>query len=154
MVATPPNPVTQATPQLGNNEPMVYESAHVSTTIDRPADDVYAFASDPGNLARWASGLATGVVESHDGALVVDSPMGRVTVAFAPPNRFGILDHRVTLPSGETVDNPMRVIPNADGCDIVFTVHRRAGVDADEFAADRDAVAADLATLRNLMLRA
>ena len=57
--------------------------------------------------------------------------MGRVTVAFAPPNPFGILDHRVTLPSGETVDNPMRVIPNADGCDVVFTVHRRTGIDAE-----------------------
>ena len=111
---------------VGHTEPMVYESAHISTTIDRRADDVYAFASDPRNLARWASGLANGVVESHDGAWVVESPMGRVTVAFAPPNPFGILDHRVTLPSGETVDNPMRVIPNADGCDVVFTVHRRA----------------------------
>ena len=139
---------------VGHTEPMVYESAHISTTIDRRADDVYAFASDPRNLARWASGLANGVVESHDGAWVVESPMGRVTVAFAPPNPFGILDHRVTLPSGETVDNPMRVIPNADGCDVVFTVHRRAGIDAEEFAADTDAVAADLATLRDLMLRA
>ncbi len=133
---------------------MVFEGAHVSITIDRPAADVYGFASDPRNLAQWAAGLANGVVESHDGAWVVESPMGRVTVAFAPPNPFGILDHRVTLPSGVTVDNPMRVIPNGDGCDVVFTVHRRSGVDSDEFAADTDAVAADLATLRDLMLRA
>ena len=97
--------------------------------------------------------MANGVVESRNGAWVVESPMGRVTVACAPPNPFGILDHLVTLPSGETVNNPMRVIPNADGCDVVFTVHRRAGVDADEFAADTDAVAVDLATLRDLMLR-
>jgi Polyketide cyclase / dehydrase and lipid transport len=133
---------------------MVFESAHVSITIDRPAEDVYGFASDPRNLAQWAAGLAKRVVESHDGAWVVESPMGRVTVDFAPPNPFGILDHRVTLPSGVTVDNPMRVIPNGDGCDVVFTVHRRSGVDPDEFAADTDAVAADLATLRDLMLRA
>jgi Polyketide cyclase / dehydrase and lipid transport len=132
---------------------MVFESAHVSITIDRPAEDVYAFASDPRNLPQWAAGLANGVVESRDGAWVVESPMGRVTVAFAPPNPFGILDHLVTLPSGETVNNPMRVIPNANGCDVVFTVHRRAGVDADEFAADTDAVVVDLATLRDLMLR-
>ena len=49
---------------VGHAELMVYESAHVSTIIDRPADDVYAFVSDPRNLARWASGLANGVVES------------------------------------------------------------------------------------------
>ena len=130
---------------------MVFESAHVSTTIDRPADDVYAFMADPQNLPRWAAGLARQDVDVVDGALIVESPMGRVTVEFAPPNRFGILDHRVTLPSGESVDNPVRVIPNADGCDVVFTVHRRAGMGAEDFVADTDAVAADLATLRDLM---
>jgi hypothetical protein len=65
-----------------------------------------------------------------------------------------VLDHMVTLPSGEIVNNPMRVMPNADGCDVVFTVRRRPGMSASEFAADADAVAADLATLRELMQRA
>jgi len=132
---------------------MVFESTHLTTSIDRPAGDVYAFASDPRNLPRWAAGLAHQDVEWIDGVWVVDSPMGRVTVEFAPANPFGVLDHQVTLPSGETVSNPMRVIPNADGCDVVFTVHRRAGMGADEFTADQDAVAADLATLRELMQR-
>jgi hypothetical protein len=77
--------------------------------------------------------------------------MGRVVVDFAPPNPFGVLDHDVTLPSGETVHNPVRVTPNADGCDVVFTVHRRTGVSSAEFLADADAVATDLATLRDLM---
>jgi Polyketide cyclase / dehydrase and lipid transport len=132
---------------------MVLESAHVSTTIDRPAEDVYAYASDPRNLSKWAAGLARHEVELLDGVWVAESPMGRVTVEFAPSNPFGVLDHEVTLPSGETVSNPMRVFPNSDGCDIVFTVHRRAGMSASEFAADADAVAADLATLRDLMER-
>ncbi len=130
---------------------MVFESAHVSTTIDRPAENVYAFASDPRNLSQWAAGLARQEIKLLDGVWIVESPMGRVTVAFAPLNSFGVLDHEVTLPSGETVLNPMRVIPNSDGCDVVFTVHRRAGMNASEFAADTNAVAADLATLRDLM---
>lgn len=130
---------------------MVFASAHVSTTIDRPADEVYAYMADARNLPRWAAGLAQQEVDVVDGVLVVESPMGRVTVEFAPSNSFGILDHRVTLPSGESVDNPVRVIPNADGCDVVFTVHQRPGMGAEDFAADTDAVAADLATLRDLM---
>ena len=77
-----------------------------------------------------------------------------MTVEFAPANPYGVLDHDVTLPSGETITNPMRVVPNGDGCDVVFTVHRRTGVSASEFAADTDTVAADLATLRDLMQRA
>jgi len=77
--------------------------------------------------------------------------MGRVVVSFAPSNEFGILDHDVTLPDGDTVRNPMRVIPNGDGCDVVFTVRRLPGVSETEFAADIDAVTADLAALRTLM---
>jgi len=130
---------------------MVFDSVHVSTSIERAAHDVYLFASNPRNLSAWASGLARREVEFVDGVWMIDSPMGRVTVAFAPLNQFGILDHEVTLPSGEVVANPMRVIPNGDGCDVVFTVRRRAGVDEAEFSADTEAVAADLAALRNLM---
>ena len=133
---------------------MVLESVHVSTTIDWPADEVYAYASDPRNLSKWAAGLAHQEVQLVDGVWVVDSPMGRVTVAFAPPNAFGILDHEVTLPSGEVVSNPMRVIPNGDGCDVVFTVRRRDGMSSKEFTDDTQAVAADLSTLRDLMQRA
>jgi hypothetical protein len=136
---------------VGETGAMVSESTHVSTTIKRPAGEVYAFASDPRNLSAWAAGLAQRDAEHVDGDWVIDSPMGRVVVSFAPPNPFGVLDHDVTLPSGETVSNPVRVIPNGDGCDVVFTVHRRTGVSAADFAADVDAVSADLATLRDLM---
>ena len=59
----------------------------------------------------------------------------------------------MTLPSGETVTNPMRVIPNEQGCDVVFTIHRRPGMDDAEFAADAEAVTKDLATLRSLLER-
>jgi hypothetical protein len=130
---------------------MVFDTVHISTSIDRAAHDVYMYASNPRNLSAWAHGLADRDVAFVDDVWVIDSPLGRVTVEFAPPNPFGILDHDVTLPSGEVVANPMRVIPNGDGCDVVFTVRRRAGVDDAEFSADADAVAADLAALRGLM---
>lgn len=130
---------------------MVFDTVHISTSIDRAADDVYIYASDPRHLSAWARGLANRDVEHVDGVWVIDSPLGRVTVEFAAPNEFGVLDHEVTLPSGEVVSNPMRVIPNGDGCDVVFTVRRRAGADDAEFEADTEAVAADLAALRSLM---
>ena len=130
---------------------MVHESVHVGTTIDRPAAVVFDYASNPANLSTWAAGLAHQDVQLVDGQWVVDSPMGRVIVAFAPSNDFGVLDHDVTLPDGETVRNPMRVISNGDGCDVVFTVRRRTGMSATDFAADVDAVTTDLAALRTLM---
>jgi len=132
---------------------MVHESIHVSTTIERSVGDVYRYVSNAANLASWAAGLAQQEVQLVDGQWVVDSPMGRVVVTFAPPNEFGILDHDVTLPTGETVRNPMRVIPNGGGCDVVFTVRRGTGASEAEFAADVATVTADLARLRALMER-
>jgi hypothetical protein len=77
-------------------------------------------------------------------------------VEFAAVNAFGVLDHVVTLPSGESVYNPMRVIPagpDEPRCEVVFTLRRRPGVTDEEFDADAAAVAADLAVLRDLMER-
>ena len=130
---------------------MVHESVHVATAIDRPAGDVYDYVADPRHLSNWAAGLAERDLELVDGRWVADSPMGRVVVAFVPPNDHGVLDHDVTLPDGTTVRNPLRVIANGDGCDVVFTVHRRAGMTDAEFAADVAAVTADLETLRELL---
>ena len=74
--------------------------------------------------------------------------MGRVAVAFVARNDFGVLDHHVTLPTGEVVYNPMRVITDGDGCKVVFTLRRRPEMSDEELARDANAVAADLATLK------
>ena len=80
--------------------------------------------------------------------------MGRVVVAFAPRNEFGVLDHDVTLPSGETVYNPMRVTVDGAGCEVVFTVRRRPGVSDEDLERDAAAVSADLSTLKRVLERA
>jgi len=78
--------------------------------------------------------------------------MGRVTVTFAPRNDFGVLDHHdVTLPSGETVYNPLRVLRDGDGCEVVFTIRQRPEMTDKDFKRDADAVAKDLATLKSLV---
>ena len=78
-------------------------SQHISIGIDRPAGEVYDFAADPLNLPTWAAGLAGSRVEPDGELWFTESPLGRVTMTFAPRNEFGVLDHDVTLPSGETV---------------------------------------------------
>ncbi len=123
-------------------------SVHVSVVIAAPPEAVYRWAADPAHLNRWAGGLASAPAEVVDGVLVVDSPLGRVSVVFAPPNDWGVLDHRVTLPSGEEVDNPMRVLAHPDGAEVVFTIRQRADMSADDLARDAEAVRADLASLR------
>ena len=128
------------------------ESRHLSTHIDRPAREVYDYASEPANLPEWAPGLGNSV-EKIDGQWIVESPMGRVVVAFAPRNDFGVLDHDVTLPTGETFYNPMRVTPDGTGCEVVFSLRRHAGMSDEEFERDADAVLADLIKLKGVLER-
>ena len=129
-------------------------SRHVSVWIEAAPEVVYEFASDPHEWRQWAAGLAEGGLRQTADGWVADSPMGPVTVEFAPPNEFGVLDHVVRLPSGEAVYNPLRVIPGGvreARCEVLFTVRRRAGMTDAEFDADSAAVAADLDTLRRLL---
>ncbi|WP_329067157.1 SRPBCC family protein [Streptomyces sp. NBC_01429] len=129
-------------------------SRHISTHIDRPAKEVYDYASDPSNLPEWAHGLGNPVEKAGEQWIAESSPLGRVVVAFAPENEFGVLDHDVTLPSGEIIYNPVRVITEGAGCEVVFTLRRQPGMSNEEFERDADAVSADLAALKRVAERA
>lgn len=129
---------------------MTAESRHLSEHIDRPADAVYPYASDPANLPAWAPGLGN-AVDQVDGSWFVETPMGRVGFAFAEPNDYGVLDHDVTLPSGEVIYNPMRVIKHGEGCEVVFSLRRLPELSDEEFERDAKAVAGDLARLKSIM---
>jgi len=129
---------------------MIFQSRHISVSIDRPADRVYAFVSSPGNLPQWAAGLS-GSIKNVNGEWIAESPMGKIKIEFAEKNRFGILDHTVTLPSGEEVNNPMRVFSNSSGSELVFTLYRRPGMSDRMFDEDAKAVAKDLETLKSLL---
>jgi hypothetical protein len=128
------------------------ESRHLSVHVDRPAAEVYRYAGDPARLPEWAAGLAGGIAQV-DGEWVADSPMGRVLVRFVPANDLGVLDHDVVLPDGTTVTNPVRVLADGDGSEVVFTLRRQPGVDDAAFEADAAAIAADLATLKRVLER-
>jgi len=131
------------------------DSRHLTAWIERPADEVYAYAVEPANLPEWAPGLGSEVDELGE-RWFVQTAEGRIEVAFAPRNEFGVLDHRVTLVSGEVIYVPLRVI--ADGADgssseVVFTLRRQEGMSDEDFARDEAAVAADLARLKEVLER-
>ncbi len=129
---------------------MTLESKHLSIAIAAAPDDVYRFASDARNLPKWAAGLA-GAIKKDGEHWSADSPMGRIRVEFAASNPHRVLDHVVVLPSGERVSNPMRIIPNENGCEVVFSLFKRRGVTDDAFESDARAVLRDLRELKRLM---
>ncbi|MBP2705051.1 SRPBCC family protein [Microbispora sp. RL4-1S] len=129
---------------------MASESRHISEWINRNATDVYEYVSSPANLPKWAPGLGDSV-ENVEGQWFVETPSGRVGFAFVEPNEYGVLDHNVTLPSGAVVYNPMRVIPDGDGCEVVFTLRRLPDMSDEDFARDAGLVQADLTRLKRVL---
>lgn len=131
---------------------MVWPALHISRSVDSDVATVSRLAGDPRNLPLWAAGLSTGI-RLESGRWYTDSPMGLVEVAFTGPTESGILDHDVTLPDGTVVRNPLRVLPNDTGSEIVFTLFQRTGVTEEDFRADARLIAEDLDRLAALLER-
>lgn len=125
-------------------------SVHLSRVITVGPDEVYDFVANPGNLGAWASGLAEGTVTQEGEMVLVDSPMGRVSVEFVPRNDLGVLDHDVTLPTGERITNHMRVQSHPHGSEVLFSLRQLTLTD-EEFERDLKLVEADLDQLKGLL---
>jgi hypothetical protein len=123
---------------------------HISVSIERRAAEVYEFASNPENLPQWAGGIS-GSIKKVDDEWIAEAPMGTVKVNFVEKNKFGILDHDVTLSSGAKFYNPMRVFPNNHGSEVIFTLYRQAGMSDQKFADDAGSVERDLNKLKTLL---
>jgi hypothetical protein len=126
------------------------EAKHVTVSISRSPADVYAFVGNGENLPRWASGVGH-QAEHSNGEWLVDGPLGKARLRFAPTNALGVLDHDVTLPNGQSVHNPLRVVPNGTGSELTFTVFRLPGTSAEAFAKDASTVQGDLERVKALL---
>ncbi len=129
----------------------LFEVRNVTVSIHRPPGDVYAFVSSGENIPRWASGLGD-EIRWVNGEWLARGPLGSVRVRFTPANELGVADHDVVL-DGDTVHNPMRVIPNGSGSSVIFTLLRRPGVSEQQFDEDARTVEKDLTTLKGLLER-
>jgi hypothetical protein len=128
----------------------MYQVLHISVSINRPPNEVYAFVSNPENLPKWATGLGGSIKNVH-GEWIADAPMGQVKVKFADENQFGIVDHEIVLESGIKVYNPMRVIANGEGSEVFFTLIRQPEMSDEKFAQDAKWVEKDLGILKGLL---
>jgi hypothetical protein len=123
---------------------------HIGITIERPADEVYGFMAEPTNFPRWAEGLGRDFRHVEGMVWAAQTPMGPMRIAFSEPNAHGILDHAVIPPNGPAMHNPLRVMANGSGSEVVFTLFQRDMSD-DEMARDAGMVARDLAALKALL---
>jgi hypothetical protein len=124
----------------------------VSIEINASPAAVYACVRNPDTLARWAAGICV-AVDVRDGIWHVDtgSELGTVQLAFCADNPFGVLDHHVTLADGSVVLNPMRVVANGEGSELMFTVFQSEDMSDARFVRDVQAVRRDLQAIRDLL---
>ena len=57
----------------------------------------------------------------------------------------------VTLPDGQTFNNPMRVVPNGAGSLVTFTLFRQEGMSDADFERDAARVQSDLKALKRVV---
>ncbi len=128
---------------------MTYPVKHISISINKSADEVYRYASDPENFPEWVAFIKS--VTKQNDLWIGKSDIGDLKIKWTPPNDFRIIDHQVTLTNGEIVNNPMRVVPNNEGCEFIFTLFWLPNRTEKEFNEDAKAVTADLQKLKEIL---
>jgi hypothetical protein len=127
----------------------MYRSRTVSVSIACPVARLYAFVTNGDNLGKWLT-FCTSVRRSA-GGWILDTPVGEMEFRFVPANELGVLDHVTRLPDGQEVLNPMRVVPNGSGSEVIFTLFQRPGMSDEEFVRDARTVETDLRKLKSIL---
>jgi len=126
------------------------QSRTLTIRIERPLREVYEFLAVPENVSQWASGLG-GSLAFENGTWTAETPLGVARIVFTPRNELGVVDHRVTLPTGAEIHVPMRVVANGKGSEVLLTLFRSPEMTDEKFAADAAWIERDLAALKAVL---
>lgn len=126
------------------------KSKTLSVSIECKPDKVYEYVWNLENFPAWATSFCLSIRNS-EGEWIIQTPDGPMKISFVERNDFGVLDHYVTLISGRQILNPMRVVPNASGCEVVFTLFQQPDMSNEKFFEDADMVERDLRTLKTVL---
>jgi hypothetical protein len=128
----------------------ILNSRTLTISIAAPPERIYEFVVDPSNLPQWAPGFAQSV--RRDGSQwIVETTDGPMDVEFAPINQFGVADHTVVVSPGSVVTNYVRIVPNGDGAEVLFTFLQTPDLADEQFEAASALVFGDLHILKRLM---
>jgi hypothetical protein len=127
------------------------ECKTISVSINRDWQELYESIWQPRDFPKWASGLSKSeLTEEADGWWQAEGPEGCVRIKFTEHNQFGVMDHVIDVGGGKMVSAPMRVLPNGNGAEVMFTLFRQPEMDDAKYQADADWIARDLDSLKKL----
>lgn len=72
-------------------------------------------------------------------------------IKFVEQNKFGVLDHFVIPRRGLEILNPMRVVPNGSGSEVMFTLFQLPDMPDEKFVTDAGWVERDLMMLKKVL---
>jgi hypothetical protein len=131
---------------------MTLRSQTLSVSVECSPGQVYEFVSNPENLPKWARAFCRSVRRS-EGDWIVETSDGPMRITFVEQNEFGVLDHYVSPAPGLEILNPMRVVPNGSGSEVIFTLFQSPDMSEEEYSEDLRLVEHDLRTLKDVLER-
>jgi hypothetical protein len=114
---------------------MTLRSQTLSVSVECSPGHVYEFVSNPENLPKWARAFCRSVRRS-EGDWIVETSDGPMRITFVEQNEFGVLDHSVSPAPGLEILNPMRVVPNGSGSEVIFTLFQSPDMSEEEYSED------------------
>jgi len=127
-----------------------YPSRILSITIDRPLEQVYDYIYELKHFPDWATSFCLSIQVAGDEGRM-ETPEGPAVIRFVERNRWGVLDHWVSVPNGPENYISLRVIPNGAGSELVFTLLQLPGVTDEVFSDDARRVGQDLHSLKMIL---
>jgi len=124
----------------------------IAISIARPADEVFDFVMEPQNFLKWAFVGQSSMRHVGANDWEVETSVGRRILRMPVPNAHGILDH-YSLRHRDDVPHliAMRVVPNGDGTELLYTMFKRPGQSDLEWESMIEWITTDLLTLKSLL---
>jgi hypothetical protein len=126
------------------------EARTISISINRPWRALYEAIWRPEFFPKWASGLSNAALEPQGDHWLATGPEGPIRIRFTGHNGFGVMDHHVDPGDSREIHVPLRVVPNADGAEVLLTLFRQSSMSLPKFLADVEWVERDLRALNAL----
>jgi len=140
--------------QTGNTDreglTAIWKAKHITVSIECKPEEIYHFVRTPENSPKWLASFCLSVHVDADG-WIIETEEGPMRFQFCERNEYGVLDHVVTLATGQQILNPMRVIPNGTGSEVLFTLYKRPEQTEEQFLQDASNVENDLHLLKQVL---
>ncbi len=127
----------------------ITRSVHQSISIKCTPQKLFDFISNPLNWPLYSEFNLK--VEKKEGYWLIETPQGPLKHVIISDKQYGIMDTIITLPSGNDMLVPSRILPNGNGTEYVVTHFQPGEVSTTIFESWLQGVDRNLNRLKKIM---